>query len=80
VDKDYVQMPNITLSIEKDLLEKSRDFARRRNTSLNSLIRSFLEDSTSSPDAAVEEMVSMLKNSSGNSGGQKIDRESLHRY
>jgi len=36
-------MANITLSIPEDLLKQGRDFAKKRNTSLNSLIRELLQ-------------------------------------
>ena len=37
-------MSNITLSIPDHLLEKARRYAAKRGTSLNSLIREYLED------------------------------------
>lgn len=35
-------MPNITLSIDDDLLDAGRRYAREHNTSLNSLVRDLL--------------------------------------
>lgn len=35
-------MPNITLAIDEDLLEKSRDYAERKGTTLNALVRELL--------------------------------------
>jgi hypothetical protein len=35
-------MANITLSIPEDLLKEGRDFAKKKNTSLNALIRDLL--------------------------------------
>ena len=73
-------MPNVTLSLDKDLLEKSRKYANSRNTSLNALIREFLVETTSPSDDAVDEMVARLQSADGNSQGEKIERESLYRY
>jgi len=36
-------VPNVTLSIPDHLLEKARRYAARRGTSLNSLLREYLE-------------------------------------
>lgn len=37
-------MPNVTVSIPDHLLEKARKYAAQRGTSLNSLIREYLEE------------------------------------
>ncbi len=37
-------MPNITLAIDEKLLEKSREYAKRQQLSLNALIRQLLEE------------------------------------
>jgi len=73
-------MANVTISIDDDLLVRGRNFAEKRGTSLNALLRQFLEEVTTSSDAAVDEMIESLRTSGGNSGGKKIDREDLHRY
>ena len=36
-------MPNITLSVPEVLLKESRQYAQKHNTSLNAMIRNFLE-------------------------------------
>jgi hypothetical protein len=43
------EMKNITLSIPYDILIKSREYAAKHGTSLNKLVRSFLQ-STIAPD------------------------------
>ncbi|MEI6071690.1 MAG: DUF6364 family protein [Verrucomicrobiae bacterium] len=73
-------MANITLSIDEDLLNRSRSYARARGTSLNALVRSLLSDSSSAPDTSVDFLIERLKKSSGDSKGVKISREELHRY
>jgi hypothetical protein len=40
---EEVCMSNITLSVDDELLEKSREYARRHRISLNSLIRTLLK-------------------------------------
>jgi len=73
-------MANVTLSVDDELLARSRIHAQKRGTSLNALLRGYLEEATSKPDLAVDEMIERLKNSGGNSGGEKIERSDLHRY
>ena len=70
----------MTLSINDELLDRGRTYAASRGTSLNALLRQFLEETTSKPDAAVDEMIERLRNSGGNSRGRKIDRSDLHRH
>lgn len=73
-------MPNLTLSIDDDLLARGRAYARARGTSLNALVRKMLDEAVSSPDAAVESMVERLRDSAGDSKGVKINRADLHRH
>ena len=73
-------MANITLSIDDELLNRGRSYARARGTSLNSLVRKLLVDAVSSPDASVDSIIERLKQSSGDSQGVKFSREELHRY
>ncbi|MBK8396071.1 MAG: hypothetical protein IPL26_12655 [Leptospiraceae bacterium] len=40
-------MKNITLSIEDKIVEARREYARKKNTSLNALVRSILEEKIS---------------------------------
>ena len=73
-------MANLTLSIDDELLNRGRNYAQARGTSLNSLVRKFLADAVSTPDASVDSMIERLRQSSGDSKGVKISREELHRY
>lgn len=72
-------MANVTLSIDDELLARGRSYAQKRGTSLNALVREYIEETTSKPDAALDEMIERLRNSGGDSGGKKIEREDLHR-
>jgi hypothetical protein len=73
-------MANLTLSIDDDLLNQGRIYARARGTSLNSLVRKLLVDAVSTPDASVDSMIERLRQSSGDSKGVKFTREELQRY
>lgn len=39
-------MKNVTLSVEDRVLEKAREFARQRSTTLNQMFRDWLEELT----------------------------------
>ena len=73
---------NITLSSDKKTIEKTREFARRQGTSLNELLRRYMESVT-----RVENTESVLDEFSRNSlehGGLstpnfRFDREEAHR-
>lgn len=73
-------MANLTLSIDDELLNRGRSYARARGTSLNSLVRKLLVEAVSTPDATVDSMIERLRQSSGDSKGVKFTREELHRY
>jgi len=46
---------DITLSIDDDLLNRSRSYAQARGSSFNALLRSLLSDAASAPDTSVEQ-------------------------
>ncbi len=73
---------NITLSCDQKTIEKAREFARRQDTSLNELLRRYMESVT-----RVENKESVLNEFSRNAlehGGRStpdfsFDREEAHR-
>ena len=71
-------MPNLTLSIDEDLLRKGREYAATRGTSLNALVRSLLRDLTCRTDAEVAEIVERLRPSPGDSRGVGFKRDGLY--
>ena len=71
-------MANVTLAIEDKLLEKSRQYASQRGTSLNALLREMLANLTNETGAEIEQMINRFRNAKGHSGGVNIDRESLY--
>lgn len=72
---------NITLSADKQLVEKSRKYAREHNTSLNNLVREYLSRICGNQDGAdsAEEFMTLANTMSGQSPeGYKFDRESIY--
>ena len=67
---------NLTLSVDEKTVERARQVAKAQGTSLNSLIRRYLESLAG--DVMVDELVAKLEqlweDSPGNSGGKKITR------
>jgi len=52
-DPEFVAI--ITLSIDDDLLNRSRSYVQAHGSSLNALLRSLLSDAASAPDTSVEQ-------------------------
>lgn len=72
-------MPNITISLDKDLLKSGRRYAEKHQTSMNALIRTLLEQ-TVRPQSKnwLEECFRMMDLANVNSQGQKWPREALY--
>jgi len=71
---------NLTLSIDERLVEQARQVAQSMGTSLNQLVRDYLEEITSQSTAA-EDMAEIRRLSAegqGRSGGWKFDRDEIH--
>jgi hypothetical protein len=72
-------MPNITLSIDDDLLEAGRRYAREHNTSLNALMRDLLAKTvTRAPANRMNEMFRMMEKAQAGSKGRKWKREDAY--
>ena len=71
---------NVTLSIDEETLVRARELAARRGTSLNQMIRDYLEEVASdlSSDEIVRELNALWESGSGDSGGRRWTREELH--
>lgn len=54
-------MKNITLAIEKELLEQARALAHRRHTSLNAMVRSLLSDEVAQEDRIAKAKAGLKK-------------------
>jgi hypothetical protein len=72
-------MPNITLSMDEDLLKAGRQYAQEHNTSLNALIRELLAGKVQGRSAyKLEEMFRLMDSSKGNSKGWKWNRDEIY--
>lgn len=71
---------NITLSISDELVSEARRRAESMGTSVNQLIREYLEDFTGKGDtnAAASEFERLSLSSKGKSRGWKFNRDELH--
>jgi hypothetical protein len=70
---------NVTLSIDDQILTRARQLAQQRGTSLNQMIRDYLDSLTASdPAQAVVELRRLWQEEEGDSGGWKWNREELY--
>jgi replicative DNA helicase len=71
---------NVTLSIDEEILERARKLASQRGTSVNQMIRDYLESLTSetSREDVIAELRQSWATSAGNSEGQRWTREEIH--
>ena len=71
---------NLTLSVDKGLVERARRVARDMGTTLNALIRQHLEmlAGDGSVEATVEELRELSRTSGGRSRGWRFDRDEIH--
>ncbi len=69
---------NLTLSIDKDLLERARKAARAQGKSVNQLVREYLEQLSSGQalEATIDEYVAGC--GQGHREGWAFDRDELH--
>jgi len=72
-------MPNVTLSIDKKLIKKSREYAEKHGKSLNALIRALLQKTVGgfSPNN-VDDLFKLMDEARGNSKGKKWNREDIY--
>ena len=72
-------MKNITLALDGETLAAGRDYAQRRNTTLNNLVRELLRKTTM-PDrnAAAREKIHLMNKYSGRSSGKRWTRAELY--
>lgn len=72
---------NITLSADRDLIKKGREYARAHDTSLNQLVRDYLLRLTGGSDAetAADEFVHIAKTMPGQSdNGYSFSRDAIY--
>ena len=70
---------NVTLSVDDKVLERARELARRRGSTLNQLVRDYLQMLTSSqgPSAALAELEELWEEGRTGSGDWTWNREEL---
>jgi hypothetical protein len=72
-------MPNITISLDEDLLREGREYAKKHNTSVNALIRKLLEQTVRSRSKDwIDECFKMMDQAEANSQGKRWKREDLY--
>ncbi len=72
-------MANITLSIPEDLLKQGRDYAKKKNTSLNKLIRNLLKMTIiNTKKGWLQETFKMADRTASSSKGKTWKREELY--
>jgi hypothetical protein len=76
----YTVFVNLTLSVDKKVVERARKAAGALGKSLNQIIREFLEDLGGGTSAAedIREMQRLSKTSRGRSRGWAFDRDEIH--
>ncbi len=72
---------NLTLSVEKKVLEKARKAAMGMGLSLNEMVRRYLRTLAGETDSAqaLTELRTLFVEQGGHSKGWRFDREDLHR-
>jgi len=72
-------MPNITISLDEDLLKSGRRYAERHHTSLNSLIRKTLKQTVQSESGDwLDECFKLMDKAGGTSKGRGWKRGDLY--
>jgi len=72
---------NITLSADKNLIDNSRLYAEKHNTTLNNLVREYLKSVTNemSIEAAAQEFENLARKAGGKSTeNYKFNREEIY--
>jgi hypothetical protein len=71
---------NVTLAIEDEVIQEARHRAEALGTSVNQLVREYLEQfaGRTNPATDADEFARLSRESQGNSHGWKFDREELH--
>ena len=77
--RTYPVFMNVTLSIDDRILTRARQLAHSRGTSLNQMIRDYLESlTTDEPSQVMAELERLWSEEEGDSGGWKWNREEVY--
>jgi len=75
-----VNMKNITLSIEEDVLQAGREYARQHNVSFNVLVRRLIEQTVvQKQNRWLDDTFSLMDRASVTSSDDRWNREDLYR-
>jgi hypothetical protein len=71
---------NVTISIDDHVVERARAIAQSHNTSLQELVRRYLETlvGAQSSEVVAQELISMMKTLGGHSGGATFRRDDAY--
>ena len=71
---------NLTLSVDEEIVKAARQRAEAMGTSVNQLVREYLEQLAGKPDRAalVAEFRELTRTATGNSREWKFNREEIH--
>ena len=71
---------NLTISVDEELLVRARALAREQGTSVNALLRKYLETLVGEQpgDLVADELLMLMHTHGGRSGGRKIGRDELY--
>lgn len=72
-------MPNITISLDEDLIKSGRRYAEMHKTSLNAIIRGLLEQTVKNQSEQwLQECFQLMDRAEADSRGQRWKREDLY--
>lgn len=72
-------MPNVTISLNENLLKLGKKYVEKHNTSLNALIRKLLEETVKYQSTDwIDECFNLMDKTKSNSQGRKWKREDLY--
>ncbi|HET9044003.1 MAG TPA: DUF6364 family protein [Burkholderiales bacterium] len=74
-------MPNLTITVDEQVLKKARIRALEDGTSVNALLRSYLEQYVRDVDTrkkAIKDILARSRTSRAASGGRRATRDELH--
>ena len=81
IARNMCKMKNLTLRIEEDILAKARQIASEHTTSVNALIREYLNDlvrQKSRQEVARKELSALCRESTAMIGNRTWTRDDLH--
>ncbi len=71
---------NLTINVDDRIVDRARKIAQSHGVSLQDLIRKYLEGvvGKGSPESVADELLALMTEHGGHSGGQRIRREDAY--